>query len=78
MKVTVEVDCTPAEAKGCMGLPDLRRMHMAMGNKLEEQMTVSFDGLSPDPVSQDWFGFNPKTSNSRRVRQFHHGRDNQG
>ena len=45
-----------------MGLPDLRPMQTAMGNKLEEQMTASLDRLSPDAVSQDWFGFNPKTS----------------
>ena len=62
MKVTVEVDCTPAEAREFMGLPDLRPMQTAMAQKLEKQMTASLDRLSPDAVLQDWFGFNPKTS----------------
>lgn len=62
MKVTDEVDCTPAEAREFMGLPDLRPMQTAMANKLEAQMTASLDRLSPDAVFQDWFGFNPKTS----------------
>ncbi len=75
MKVTVEVDCTPAEAREFMGLPDLRPMQTAMANKLEAQMTASLDRLSPVAVLQDWFGFNPKFD-SRHVRQFHHGRDN--
>ena len=59
MKVTVEVDCTPAEAREFMGLPDLRPMQTAMAKKLEEQLTASLDRLSPDAVLQNWF--NPKT-----------------
>ncbi len=60
MKVKVEVDCTPAEAREFMGLPDLRPMQTAMANQLEAQMTASLDRLSPDAVLQDWFGFNPR------------------
>ena len=62
MKVTVEVDCTPTEAREFIGLPDLRPMQTATAKKLEEQMTASLDKLSPDAVLQDWFIFNPKTS----------------
>ena len=62
VKVEVDVDCTPAEAREMMGLPDLRPMQTAMAKKLEAQMTASLDRLSPEAVLQDWFGFNPKTS----------------
>ena len=62
MKVAVEVDCTPAEAREFTGLSDLRPIQTAMAKKLEEQMTVSLDRLSPDAVLEDWFGFHPKTS----------------
>ncbi len=62
MKVTVEVDCTPAEAREFIGLPDLRPAQNAVAKKLEEQMTASLDRLSPDAVLQNWFMFNPKTS----------------
>jgi len=62
MKVTVAVDCTPAEAREFIGLPDLRPMQTAMAKKLEEQLTASLDRLSPDAVLQNWFMFNPKTS----------------
>ena len=60
MKVTVEVDCTPAEAREFIGLPDLRPAQNAVAKKLEEQMTARLDALSPDAVLQNWF--NPKTS----------------
>ena len=62
MKVTVEVDCTPAEAREFIGLPDLRPTQTAVAKKLEEQMTASLDKLSPNSVLQNWFMFNPKNS----------------
>ncbi len=60
MKVTVEVDCTPAEAREFIGLPDLRPAQNAVAKKLEEQVTARLDTLSPDAVLQNWF--NPKSS----------------
>jgi len=62
MKVTVWVECTPAEAWEYLGLPDLRPIQTAMAKKLEEQMTVSLDRLSPDAVLEVRFGFHSKTS----------------
>jgi hypothetical protein len=62
MKVTVEGDCTPAEAREFIGLPDLRPTQTAMAKRLEEQMTESLDKISFDAVLQNWFTFNPKNS----------------
>ena len=45
MKVTVDVDCTPEEARRFLGLPDLTAVHAAFVEKL--QKTVS-DGPSPE------------------------------
>lgn len=42
MKVTIEIDCTPEEARRMVGLPDLTPLHerylQAMGEALEGQM----------------------------------------
>ena len=35
MKVTIEVDCTPLEAREFMGLPDVQPMQTAMMEKLQ-------------------------------------------
>jgi len=48
MKVTVDVDCTPEEARRFMGLPDLSAVHEAYVAKLRAAVT---DGVTPDMVS---------------------------
>ena len=38
MKVTVEVDCTPEEARRFLGLPDVVPIQQAIMEKLEQRM----------------------------------------
>jgi hypothetical protein len=45
MKVTVDFDCTPEEARRFMGLPDLTPVHEAYIEKLTK--TVN-EGVGPD------------------------------
>ena len=47
MKVTVNVDCSPEEARRFLGLPDLTPVHDAYVEKL--RATVA-EGLTPDAV----------------------------
>ncbi|MBA3896080.1 MAG: hypothetical protein H0X36_02840 [Sphingomonadaceae bacterium] len=46
MKVTVDVDCTPEEARRFMGLPDLKPVHEAYVANLLDAMKSG--GVSPD------------------------------
>ncbi len=62
MKITLDIDCTPAEARESLGLPDVRPLQAAMMDKLESQMTASLDKLSPDAILRNWFPFDPKSS----------------
>lgn len=45
MKVTIDVDLTPEEARTLMGLPDLAPLHAIYVGKMEEVMT---SGITPD------------------------------
>ncbi|HEY4250209.1 MAG TPA: DUF6489 family protein [Roseomonas sp.] len=38
MKMTIEIDCTPEEARRALGLPDLTPLHAAMLDRLQAQM----------------------------------------
>lgn len=49
MKVTVDVDCTPEEARRFLGLPDLTPVHEAYVEKL--QATVR-DGVGPEAMAE--------------------------
>jgi hypothetical protein len=45
MKVTVDVDCTPEEARRFLGLPDLTPVHEAYVEKMKAAVT---EGPSPE------------------------------
>jgi hypothetical protein len=45
MKVNVEVDCTPEEARRLMGLPDLTPVHDAFIAQMQDTLK---NGVSPD------------------------------
>lgn len=47
MKITVDVDCTPEEARRFLGLPDLTPVHAAYVEKLQKLVG---DGVTPDMV----------------------------
>lgn len=60
MKVTIEVDCTPKEARDFLGLPDVKPMQDAMMDKFQARMAESMDKFSPDALLQSWLSFDPK------------------
>ena len=47
MKITVDVDCTPEEARRFMGLPDLSPLHDAYLDKMKAAIT---DGVTPESL----------------------------
>src|ERR1700760_3646365 len=60
MKVNIEIDCTPLEARQFFGLPDLQPMQTAVMDKLQQQMLSNIDKVSPEALMQTWFTFDPK------------------
>ena len=47
MKFTVDVDCTPEEARRFLGLPDLSPVHQVYVEKMQRLVS---DGVTPDMV----------------------------
>ena len=60
MKVNVEIDCTPLEARQFLGLPDVAPMQTAVMERLQQQMISNIDKVSPESLLQSWFTFDPK------------------
>ena len=60
MKVNVEIDCTPLEARQFFGLPDVQPMQTAVMDKLQQQMMANIEKVSPEALMQSWFTFDPK------------------
>ena len=60
MKVNVEIDCTPLEARQFFGLPDVQPMQTAVMDRLQQQMMANIEKVSPEALMQSWFTFDPK------------------
>ena len=62
MKVTVEVECTPEEARVFLGLPDVQPMQAAVMAKMEQQVLQGADHFSPDAMLRLWFTTMPQVT----------------
>ena len=60
MKINVEIDCTPLEARQFFGLPDVQPMQTAVMENLQKQMMSNIEKVSPEALMQSWFTFDPK------------------
>jgi hypothetical protein len=60
MKITIDIDCTPDEAREFMGLPDVKPLQAAVLARLEEQMVAGVDALSPEAMLKSWFTAMPQ------------------
>ena len=54
MKITVDIDCTPAEARQFMGLPDFEPMQKRALEDIERRMKDSLDRYSPESLLTAW------------------------
>jgi hypothetical protein len=61
MKVTVEVDCTPEEARQFMGLPDVQPMQAAVMAEMEKRVLAEMDRFSPEAVLKSWMSLIPQS-----------------
>jgi len=66
MKVTVEIDCTPEEARRFLGLPDLQPMQEAVLAKVQQQMLEGVTALSPEALMKAWLPLAPQTPEQMR------------
>lgn len=60
MKVTVNIDCTPQEAREFLGLPNIQPMQEKAMKQLEEKLLSGVAGMSPDAILRNWMSFNPE------------------
>ncbi len=54
MKVTVNVDCTPEEARAFLGLPDVAPLQARMMKELEARMVENLHNLDPETFMKTW------------------------
>ncbi len=54
MKVTIEIDCTPEEARATLGLPDVKPMQESMMAEMEERMRTAMQSMDTETLMKNW------------------------
>jgi hypothetical protein len=55
VKVTVDIECTPLEARQFFGLPDVQPLQAALLAQMEKKMTAEMEKFSPEALMKSWF-----------------------
>ena len=54
MKVEIEIECTPEEARRFLGLPDVQPMPVAMVEELRRRMMANLEAMEPETLMRTW------------------------
>ncbi len=76
MKVTIDIDCTPAEARHFLGLPNLEPIQTAVMDRMQEKMLGEIDRFSPESLMKQWLTVFPQQA--ERMQELFAGDRNTG
>jgi hypothetical protein len=54
MKVTIDIDCTPEEARSFMGLPDVSAAQQAVVEEWQKQAMEAMSSMDPQSLFKAW------------------------
>jgi len=54
MKIKLDIDCTPAEARAFFGLPDVAPMQDALMKEVEARMTAALKSMDAETLLKTW------------------------
>ena len=54
MKITIDIDCTPKEARAFFGLPDMAPLQAEMMKELQERMMKSLEDMDAEKLMKTW------------------------
>ena len=70
MKINVEIDCTPAEARAFMGLPDVAPLNEHLVAEMKKRMDDNISAMQPDELMKTWTSFGLQAQDQfRRLRE---------
>ena len=54
MKISIDVDCTPEEARRFLGLPDVGPMQAELMQAMQKRMMSGLEAMEPDQILKTW------------------------
>lgn len=55
MKFTMNVECSPEEARSFFGLPDVQPMQERLMAEMEQQLLANVRAMDPAEIARTWF-----------------------
>lgn len=57
MKINIEIDCTPAEARAFLGLPDVAPLNEQLVQEMQKRMADNLSAMQPEELMKSWTSF---------------------
>jgi hypothetical protein len=54
MKITIEVDCTPKEARAARGLPDVSALNEPRVGEMQKRRSAHIAAVQPEELMKNW------------------------
>jgi hypothetical protein len=54
MKVTIDIECTPEEARRFFGLPDVAPVQQTMMDEIERRLLAGLESMEPEALMKTW------------------------
>ena len=67
MKISIEIDCTPEEARATLGLPDIAALQEKLGAELAERMSAFVREAEPEALFRTWMPGGGTENLERRI-----------
>lgn len=57
MKVKIEAECTPEEARAFLGLPDVTVLNAHLVDEMKRRMDANITAMQPEELMKSWTSF---------------------
>jgi hypothetical protein len=57
MKVKIEIECSPQEARAFLGLPDVTALNKALTEEMQARLKANMSALQPEELMKNWMAF---------------------
>lgn len=57
MKVNIEIDCEPAEARAFLGLPNVEPLNDHLVSEMKRRMDENISAMKPEELMKNWTSF---------------------
>lgn len=57
MKVNINIECTPQEARAFFGLPDVTPLNDALVEEMQSRMSANMEAMEPEALMRSWMSY---------------------